>query len=751
MAISRINRRLDGFSLIEVMIAIVVLSFGLLALAALQGGLFRAGAEAKARANATTIAQQVVEDAKTFAFLSPPAGYPASAATYQGLNTASLGTTTVAGVTFTTCRKVVRYTYDSVTAKFVAFNAVSPTACSGSAAGAVNPGVPEFKEVQVAVSWAGSDGLPKSVQLTDTVSAIAPSDSAQVVRGPLASSRGPEVWIVPPNKDNPQVVPIAIGNDQSAASSNPKPQQFIQDVSAATLFSVQTFTGDTSADEVRLNRKLDVAAVSCVCESDSSSLSNASNPAYQPAIWNGKQLAYQEPDVLPAGAKIGTAVVSNSSAEIEAMCTVCCRDHHEAAERQPRPDPYRLLLSGEGGGAEHYGYKLQGANNYKVGDGLFPQGTDTSGRYVDACQLIRVNGRMRMAVDAQQNYLVQTPLDDAKTGYRVPDFIDHYSSLVKNSIADGMASLPVGYPSPSAKFPGPSSARLSAASDVVTPATIDLADGDTKKLVAFGLYIDYLSQDTIDAYNCAGGDGSGNCAGLENRNPLETLPFYAVNVANLGSWASAKAAVASVNNTIYDNQGLLATDGGTVTAQSGKSAQAFPVALEINNSNSGLAGTLPVDPDDKLNANFVSDDQTFTKNSGVSVGAINSLFIKVSASSTLTLSTIVVRSPAGITPCTYANRTGLTTCRFDAPAPALTVSFENYSTNAKVKGNTVFTDRKICVPSDLRVSGPVVSGNGTTADTSVVTFDLANADYTLTIDIVNESDTCPVGTQSLSP
>src|SRR5690606_30056245 len=112
------------------------------------------------------------------------------------------------------------------------------------------------------------------------------ADAAQVIKQPTGASRGPEVWIEPPNKDNPQVVPIAIGGDQSAASSNPKPEQFVQDISAATLFSVQTFTGDTAGAEVRLNRKVDVAAVSCVCAPGAAT--TASTPAYQATQWNGK-------------------------------------------------------------------------------------------------------------------------------------------------------------------------------------------------------------------------------------------------------------------------------------------------------------------------------------------------------------------------------------------------------------------------------------------------------------------------------
>ncbi|MGI8561473.1 MAG: type IV pilus modification PilV family protein [Luteimonas sp.] len=762
-----------GFSLIEVLIAVVVLSFGLLALAALQGSLFRAGAESKARANATAIAQAVVENAKTFAYLTSPdpATYPVSG-TYAGLATANLGTQEINGTTYHTCRQVWRYrssiggtTFSGLAATAaeksaspasVSGGGVSMAGCTSTAGSADVPGggVAEFKEVRVTVAWMGSDAQLKSVALTDTIAAVAPADAIQVVKAPLQSSRGPEVWIEPPNKDNPQVVPIAIGGDQSAASSNPKPEQFVQDVSAATLFSVQTFSGSTSGSEVRLNRKLDVAAVSCVCQqgSGTASQSSATNPAYQPTVWNGKQLAYLEPLAAPLGTKIATPVVSNSSPEIESLCTVCCRDHHETSTRQPRPDPYRALTSAEANGAEHWGYKKQG-NSFRVGDGLFPAGADTSGQYVEACQLIRVNGLMRMAVDAQQNQLLVTPLNDARTGYRQSDFISRYSGFVSSLVADGMASLPPGYPGPTARFPAASATLLGTYDDIVNPPAIALLTGDVKKLVAFGLYVDYLSADTLKAYDCASTkNNTGDCAGLGGRNPLEVLPFYAVNVANLGSWASARAGVAAVVNATYSNQGLLSSDGGVVSAGSSSSSDPVPVSIEINNSNSGLAGTQPVDPDDKSDFNFVKDFQGFTKASGTTGGSRNSLFIRVGASSTLTLSTILVTSPAGGTQCTYANKSATTTCRFDSPAASLTVGLTNYTTSAKVKGTTVITNRKVCVPFHLRVSQPAVVDNGLVTESSTITLNtLLQLDYTLTIDIVNEADACPTGTAPFSP
>src|SRR6478609_6955906 len=50
-----LHRRSGGFSLLEVLVAIVVLTVGLLALAALQGSLTRSSADAKVRARVASM------------------------------------------------------------------------------------------------------------------------------------------------------------------------------------------------------------------------------------------------------------------------------------------------------------------------------------------------------------------------------------------------------------------------------------------------------------------------------------------------------------------------------------------------------------------------------------------------------------------------------------------------------------------------------------------------------------------------
>lgn len=622
-------RPVGGFSLIEVMIAVVVLSFGLLALAALQASLFRAGAESKARTNATAIAQEVVEDAKTFAFLAPPSATYPVADTYAGLATANLGTQEISGAIYHICRQVWRYrsaiganTFDGLDAT-AAEKTTSPATSSGGSvsmagctttAGSVETpggGVSEFKEVRVTVAWMGADAQLKSVALTDAIAAIAPADALQIVKGPLDALRGPEFWIEPPNKDNPSVVPIAIGEDQSAASTNPVPRRFskVDSNTAATVFSILKFTGSATGPEVLLNSENETANVTCRCSTGSGDLykSSPTNPAFQPTVWNGKQLAYMEPQPLPSGTKIGLFEDKGTSAkDIEVMCDTCCRDHHESNSRNPRPDPHRVISASEENGTEHY---LFSDLNTPISTGI----------YSEACQLQLVAGRYRITVDPKQSFLVSVPLNDLKTGYEPANFGNRYSDLVVQYLQESVSALPAGYLSPTAQFPPFIESRYACKgtgdlscdpgySDILDPAPNYLAKGMSKQVVSFGLYVDYINADTKKAYECAASPSTNtgrDCDGLRDRNPLETLPFYAINVANLGVWTvDAKGQEWLVVNspTFANNTGILQGDGGVVKADSTKVSSSPNncgfVNLDISRSSSGIAGRLPIDFDD---------------------------------------------------------------------------------------------------------------------------------------------------------
>lgn len=70
--------KLRGFSLIEVMLAVLVLSIGILAVSKLQTSLLRSGADANNRSVAASIAQQKVDDLRRFIQLTAPGAWSAA-------------------------------------------------------------------------------------------------------------------------------------------------------------------------------------------------------------------------------------------------------------------------------------------------------------------------------------------------------------------------------------------------------------------------------------------------------------------------------------------------------------------------------------------------------------------------------------------------------------------------------------------------------------------------------------------------
>jgi Tfp pilus assembly protein PilV len=767
-----------GFSLIEAMIAVVVLSFGLLALAVLQSSLFRAGAEAKARSNAMSIAQGALEAARSFAFTQPPtASYTADTGftTYTALATEPLDTTVSGGITYTGCRQVVRYVYDPASGQFVAANTVDYSAtasggtitveCSESVTNATvfDPARPEFKQVSIAVAWSGDAGEVKTIQITDTVSSVSPSDSVMVLKSPTAGIPGPSIHITPPSGTG--VVPIAIGTNESgediaAASSNPKPEQFVDDMSAVTNFTVQTFTGNRDSDSVLLNRQQQVSVASCIC-SKTGETSSASNLAYGPTIWNGKQLAYTEPQAI-IGKPVAAAIISSSDSEITTVCTTCCRDHHDAPKaKQPVSfDPYRpdALRNGAGGDHLHYGYRKSGST-YNLDTRLLA-GAETNNEYVEACRLVRVNGRFRVTVDSWMNYLSVIPMNKGvpPTGFQNPSFVDVYSNFVSDYITEVMGARPSNYPATPLPSPSPALRVTNTTyyntierpgDGTGTDGTIKIdeaiSDADRRQLVDFGLYVDYLSKDTIEAYTCAiNNDNTGDCEGYGNRNPLEFIPFYAVNVANLGYWRSEFPNVATVSNVRYSNQGAQVGDGGIVSGEADKYSSPFKVLEAIRRGNTGLTNTAATDDDDA--AQGVEDAQLFVKQGGIGNVSLHHVYVNLVLSSAAQLKLDVARVDTAVTDACRPYGDGNSwDCAYDGSATsAITLRFRNFS-----KQNA---DRQLCLAANANIAATTYLDGTKDEYMDVRLSNLANQNWTLQIQVKDAgTGTCAAGLGYTSP
>jgi Tfp pilus assembly protein PilV len=169
-AVNKTPRHLQaGFSLIEAMVALLIVAFGLLAIGAFHFSLTRASDVAKQRTEATRIAEKEIERLRSF--LSREAdGTPGDENyTYQE-NVASAGATTVTGVvtntTFTLTRDVA------------------------------TPAGDRFRWISVLVTWMDRTNQQQEVRLTSAISDGDPSDL-----GVLGTTRGFGSTLRPKNRN----------------------------------------------------------------------------------------------------------------------------------------------------------------------------------------------------------------------------------------------------------------------------------------------------------------------------------------------------------------------------------------------------------------------------------------------------------------------------------------------------------------------------------------------------------------------
>src|SRR3990167_1386596 len=134
------NHREKGFSLIEVLIAVVILSLGLLALASLQSSLIRAAADAKAQSLAMAVAKQKIEQLAAVQALggadngcvSPSAWVTGQVSCYRAItdepatavdgDPIATGVQAMGGIAFTVATTVTRYVYNISTLAYAVAN-----------------------------------------------------------------------------------------------------------------------------------------------------------------------------------------------------------------------------------------------------------------------------------------------------------------------------------------------------------------------------------------------------------------------------------------------------------------------------------------------------------------------------------------------------------------------------------------------------------------------------------------------------
>ncbi|HEY0660342.1 MAG TPA: prepilin-type N-terminal cleavage/methylation domain-containing protein [Lysobacter sp.] len=517
-----------GFSLIEVMIAVVVLATGLLALTLLQASLTRSSADAKARSLLVAHAQAVMDAVRT-----------------QGSAKLTISPCVPASVSACVLPGRLAQVREAMGASSLTENSVVTTLA----------GSPSFRNVELRFTWVDATGASRSLRMGTAISPLLLSQSPLVdVAPPASGSYGPIVRRPTPVTDG--MIPIALGNNEDTAATNPKPQllggasgTYVSD----TAFDVLTYnTADNLGQSgfVRFDKRIETRVVGCTCQNSadgfdvngqtSDFLAFQGLRAFRPTYWDGEK--YAEPEVAAAGVTTSPADTSQSQ-----LCEICCRDHKD-------PDGVA--------GPKFSPWSGQDPAHIVANDGT----------YLEACRVIRVNGVFRVAADPKVQDIALVPTrvfpaidvagsslpgvsdNTAATSPSVDDsgvgaaengttaYVDYVFDFVKQVYHTGISTA-----DPYAV----DVAAIQQARGLNAPAYIPIRESaDRRWMHSRALVTDFLEQQAIDRIvKAKASTGTGNpCLGSSDQDlarcVLPYSPIATVNITEIANWAARSATVA---------------------------------------------------------------------------------------------------------------------------------------------------------------------------------------------------------------
>lgn len=712
---SSINRSLaSGFTLLEIMIAVLIISIGMAALANLQGKLTRYSALAKQRTLAMNLAEQQIETMHSFYTLGNT-GVGACSTKQSGfddLATCANGTAvSVGNMQFNLIWTVDEYVQ----------NSDGTTVAYTNSSGTLRP---DLKLVTIKVEWADGQGDTYEAGLADIVDATSIFNTGRVLARVDSN--------VPPKSpfkrdDFPGVVEISIGTDKLKGSTTPELHIDNHGANVTTSFDVVTFMH--LGNNAYLQRREEFKVINCFC-----TMNAGLSSGRKPTVWNGSEYAL--------GEKVSkrTGSVSTSETGQPAACEMCCNDHHDAEGTGIKYDPFRPVFSGDAGGFSFLGDHA----HYYIVDGvkkLAGEGDD----YLEACRYVRKDGLFRLATDMSLENLDVVPETypdyyNADYSTSVVDFVTDFSTRI--DVSSYPSEVPVGVYSSAA--PGIFLDNLG----VVKPA------------MSRGIYVDFLPDDLLKKIKCLQAGGSGAfadyCDTSEDPHWLEILPFLEVDVTALANWNKGSMAITVSNSPISDIGKNSFSRGEIALAQDHFDVETT-VTASIEKSNSGLIDTNPVDPHDELEK---LEDIPVSVVIGGNLPGTGLLVLGSINAGTHRINVETVRAKQNppdvnceiITTVIHNSSSKAYVCDLESVGGLAsgTVTFTDYNA-LKITGpvSTVL-NRKVCTDSTAYSSMQVIDDGimadpdlGIAGEVTVLTFTNLAADETVNITIKSETDNCP--------
>ena len=608
------DARSRGFTLLEVLIAVVVMAIGLLALAALQGSLTRSSAEAKVRARVAAMLTTRMDDLRSGGYGNlprrrdhihqhdrrlrsctriPPTGWTARASRRD----------------WAACRPRRRSPHGPVQRR--------------SQRALPAPTCPSSSVWTLVASWSDATGGNHQLSFASDVSSLALTNNVILPPDDLTvGGGGPIVRTI--NPATAGVIPIALSTTSVSASSNPTPElmgQHNNQQIVGTKYTVLNYTPPVGSAVV-IQKRFENEVIKCSCKygAGGTNLPVIYRTAQWPAIWTGERYDVFEPSAAADAPGQTFSSGPKPGVEESPLCQECCRDHHDNnMTGVAKFDPERS----DGSTSK---YDLNGSGNLVVANNT------NNGTYVDACRVIRVDGFWRTAADmyARQLGLLETETVSgaaAKTGVPTSSATAGYTGFVKTYLSqyDGVTT------------PTNAQSMFDGTSGMNVPALVDIAavsNTDFRYLHARALYVDYLEEkartrlsdvlaDTGPQGQCPTGTNVEDCV-------LPHMPFTSANLTEIAKWVASNTSVLTVNsgNLLPNPSDPSQAPDPTKPSGSrtiGKAVGTSDNTATIRKSNSGVAvngvltGLNGVDPTDE--SAVASDAQPFRVNGSTNSGA----------------------------------------------------------------------------------------------------------------------------------
>lgn len=454
------SRQPRGFSLIEVMVAVVILATGLLALAALQGALARNSGDAKARGAVMAALTSRMMDIRSDISEGRPLATKNWTVAEPWVRDAALQ----AGTSDLSVEETIE-TYRWNGTGYVTIPVSNPTS--------------SFTRATLKAEWTGSDGRKLLTLRSHHSGEIYGDGRGYQVPNPHGSAaKVPIVRQALPSG----VIPIVAG-DQSTAAANSRPIRVGTTV-VGTQFDDLAY--EPAADTAIIRRRTETFNVKCRCTTGLAARDriSVSGAAQWPTVWDGDKYATFRPadKSRPPAEALSAGQDPRFVNTQDAKCTECCRDRIDF-------DGMSVRFGPEG--------EMQ-----RYDDRLSPSNT---GAFVAACRVIRNEGIFKTAADTylRQFGLLATQSDPADSisekdfaKKRVPRDEKPYQRFIAGYLRGYGASIghtgtaPTTAPQAQEAFDAFEGGVLNAPSNIHIPAAIP---GDVRYLYVQGLYVDHLT------------------------------------------------------------------------------------------------------------------------------------------------------------------------------------------------------------------------------------------------------------------